>query len=262
MIGFGKRFKLPITEPKFREFLCFVCRNGFMRTLSLLIELGVCLEIIGRDEREDAEDTQSFSILNAIKHDQIHVLNLYLEMSVDLDGVWANLVDSVVHNVQSKCLPVLLSIGASVDGLEYCVTTALRKAASYGNFEQAQMLIDRLENINTGVEVCGYPLDGALIDKPFASKMADFSLRNGAKADGLSLYRACDADLFDIVIQILRLPSVLNNINYKRIDYTTPLHAACMIGNVEMVAYLIRYGADVNAVDNFRETPLDKAKFK
>ncbi|HYD18762.1 MAG TPA: ankyrin repeat domain-containing protein [Patescibacteria group bacterium] len=39
----------------------------------------------------------------------------------------------------------------------------------------------------------------------------------------------------------------------------TPLHAACLLGQTDIVSYLLRNGADVNAKDDSGHTPMDYA---
>lgn len=48
------------------------------------------------------------------------------------------------------------------------------------------------------------------------------------------------------------------NVNIKNLNGSTPLHIACIRGNVEMIELLIKSGADVRALDNEGDTPLTK----
>ncbi len=60
----------------------------------------------------------------------------------------------------------------------------------------------------------------------------------------------------------------LNNLDDCEIDFnmigssgTAPLHEACILGNVEVVEFLINKGANVNILNISRETPLHKAAY-
>jgi len=53
---------------------------------------------------------------------------------------------------------------------------------------------------------------------------------------------------------------IVDVINAKDNDGTTPFHFAAQYNSVDVLQYLVSIGADVNAKDNDGETPLDHAK--
>lgn len=58
----------------------------------------------------------------------------------------------------------------------------------------------------------------------------------------------------EIVKHILKANA--NCVNAKDEDGYTPLHRACYNNNIEMAKLLIQYGADVNALTDFKWTPM------
>jgi ankyrin repeat/SOCS box protein 13 len=71
------------------------------------------------------------------------------------------------------------------------------------------------------------------------------------------LLDACDSGRTNMVKQLLRRTQV--DVNTRDADQLTPLHRACLKGNVECARLLLEAGADIVATDTWRKTPLKNA---
>ena len=49
------------------------------------------------------------------------------------------------------------------------------------------------------------------------------------------------------------------NVNAKNNDSSTSLHYAALAGHIEAVTLLIERGAEINPINEYNQTPLDKA---
>ena len=71
------------------------------------------------------------------------------------------------------------------------------------------------------------------------------------------------ADYIDLIDElILQEAGKCNLENDRDLEGRSPLHIAAWQGNASMVELLIRYGADVNAVDREQRTPLQSAAWQ
>ncbi|MDR2806579.1 MAG: ankyrin repeat domain-containing protein [Puniceicoccales bacterium] len=87
----------------------------------------------------------------------------------------------------------------------------------------------------------------------------DAKARNTNNKDNTILHEIilCEGDISDIVEQLIRQGADINAQNkYKN----TPLHYAVLVGNIEMVKFLVEHGANINITNKKEKTPLDLAE--
>jgi ankyrin repeat protein len=87
----------------------------------------------------------------------------------------------------------------------------------------------------------------------------DPSLANSKDTTGRTPLLAAAAERGDPVQLAQLLISYGGEVNAKDNHGETPLHFACLAGNVAIAKLLISKGADLNAADSEGSTPLDKA---
>lgn len=84
------------------------------------------------------------------------------------------------------------------------------------------------------------------------------ALKAGAVPQAWQIESACKAGNVPIVTQLLTHNPMMVN---ARDPWTqTPLHIASRLGNPDLVRAILAQGPEVNAVDTYGETPLDKAR--
>ena len=117
----------------------------------------------------------------------------------------------------------------------------------------AEMEYDRADDFVTGVNIAT-PGSG-----PQDNDLAGYlkSVASTGKSAPPSLFASIDAGDFAAVQNILDRGE---DIHKKDQSGNSVLHQAANQGAVELGAFLIRYGADVNVVNNGGQTPLDVAR--
>ena len=117
--------------------------------------------------------------------------------------------------------------------------TPLHSAASYGDLEMVQVLLDYKLDANAKDRNNWTPIHGVASPHYFQDQVPDISVLR-ADVAGLLLERGAD-------------PNAQSN------DSLTPLHLAAISGSVEVVRVLLEHGANACAEDSVRRTPLHAA---
>jgi ankyrin repeat protein len=134
---------------------------------------------------------------------------------------------------------LLIGKGADVNARDKGGSSVLAQAASSNNIEVARLLIAQKAEVNT-VDEAGYsPLISAASNGDRSAAMVKLLLDNGAKVNIRS----------GATVEVVKNGPI-------GIGYVTALHAAAAQGNAETVEALIKAGADVNAGDVRKASPL------
>lgn len=174
----------------------------------------------------------------------------------------------------------LLRAGAPVDGAPGDPETPLMTAASYGDAEVAQVLVEAGASLTATAmpDAGGVPYGTALRHAAVfgMTEVADVLLAAGAsdlvhaaaagsiagmltahtpEADRVAALRiAAEHERFDVIDQLLAAGTPIDGIDR---DGSTALHAAAYTGSADSARHLVGRGADPNHRDNrFNSTPL------
>lgn len=142
-----------------------------------------------------------------------------------------------------KIFRFLLSKGYNVteDTLEF--------AMKGGNIEIIDLCLEKLD-VNVG-----YYLDYCL--EYGRNDVADWIINTSTEHDIIDIHNCCKWGNFAAVIYcILYLNISVNCLNSKK---QTPLHVACISGELQIVEFLVSRGAIVNHLDEFGVFPIDYA---
>ncbi|MGJ8694692.1 MAG: ankyrin repeat domain-containing protein [Verrucomicrobiaceae bacterium] len=162
---------------------------------------------------------------------------------------------------QAEVVQVLLDYGADVHGpTEKGEWTPIVYAAYRGHLEAVEILVENGAGVTEGDgnpihfagqrrhrEICRLLVEHGAVDDLVVS----------TDVDQLRLFRAAygyDADLVEEILT--RRPTL---VEARDRNGRTPLHEACTNGDIKTVRVLLKYGANVEALDRRKERPLDRA---
>eukprot|EP00056_Hartaetosiga_gracilis_P002163 m.51387 g.51387 ORF g.51387 m.51387 type:complete len:241 (+) comp10940_c0_seq1:2158-2880(+) len=138
----------------------------------------------------------------------------------------------------------------------------LYEAISSNNIAEVEDLLRRGVDVNRKVFSHQYPLHLAIslshinVAKLILSHGADVNLQD---VNGLSpLHIACKDAYPEAVELLLSQPNIEVDVQDFE-DHVSPLHLACISGNIVIVQKLIESGANVNCEDLYSSTPCHKA---
>ena len=158
--------------------------------------------------------------------------------------------------------------------------TALHQAAAYGHLDLVSWLVGKGADVSVRAQSKLTPLYCACVKGHV--DVVDFLIRNGSDVNAADMFgfrmiqkvekypeivallirNGAKASLHQIAISgsVVAAEKYLsdNNVDIDKVnlDKRTPLCFAANFGHVDMVSFLIRKGAKVNASDKFKDTPL------
>lgn len=149
--------------------------------------------------------------------------------------------------------------------------TDLRYALDQENFEAVKILTDAGANVNTASKNGRSALHFATekndlsLVQHLLSYEADVNIKDNENKTPLHKAVAYKKDSFNrslaennlVIVQLLL--SFGADVNLKNNKGESPVFNAVSVGNSEVVKFLLDHGANVNAIDNFRLTPLHTA---
>ena len=190
---------------------------------------------------------------------------------------WSRLDEVFVETAEKgnlDWLQCLLKSGANINATSWDGYSALIKASKEGNIDLIEFLIENGADINAKDS---YGLT-ALMNAAFTGNLevATLLIENGAETStfcqtGSSLiHQAANKCALNKTSQNLQLVRVILEsdrelVNSKAEYGLTPLHSAINSGrddadlSLDLESLLIRFGADVNSLDDFQRTPLHYA---
>jgi ankyrin repeat protein len=162
---------------------------------------------------------------------------------------------------QAEVVRLLLDYGADVHGpTEKGEWTPIVYAAYRGHLDAIKALVENGAGITEGdgnpihyagqrkhKSICRYLVEHGAID----------DLVKPTDTDVLQLFRASYSYDSEAAEEILaRRPKLVNT---KDRNGRTPLHEACTHGDTRTVRVLLKHGADQTILDNFKQSPVDRA---
>ena len=168
-------------------------------------------------------------------------------------------IDAVKHYIAA---------GADMNAKDGEGATPLHYAASEGHKEIALLLITEGADVNAKTDIGITPLDQAVIFKN--KEIIDLLRKNDAKiakASEIEINDAVDKGNIEVLKQHIAAGSDLNNAKISHYGFkavmdgrwTTPLHRAAWRGHEKIIELLIDQGADVNAKNKYKQTPLHQS---
>lgn len=160
----------------------------------------------------------------------------------------------------------LISQGADVNECSKDDWSPLHVAASFNtndsHFEAIEVLLKNGANVNARNDLGSSPLYYLVTEthdqhnlktiKLFSNFGADFNLQDNKGL--VPLIGAISEGSIEVVKLLVECGSAIDNINFT--NERTPLHEACRYGKVKVIKFLLKNGADVNALDGKGQTPL------
>ena len=222
---------------------CGVCVNGDIA--SLLIDANVNVDI--------RDDVQMTPLHVAARHQNVDILRLLIHKGAEIDAVDVDGDTPLTHSIWIRCNYPWL----------------------YDDCEAIQFLIDANADVKINPRNEGTPLHDAAHFKQM--ELMDLLLNKGVVIDALDvrgrtpLNRAILASNRDAVRELLKWgasPNQCIDPSATKPDFpvcgliddlSTPLHQAAIYDCFCVIATLVRYGADLDALDKNGYTPLELA---
>ena len=186
-----------------------------------------------------------------------NIRGIYTRLNIDVMNQYANrLLGDVVHNAFSgniKVIEPLISEGF-IEVKNNCGNTLLHYFTSLGDIQMMKLLICNGADIEATNMDGNTPLHLAASEgfiKGVDLLLSSFSAE--LQCDGTFLYN----DVLDAYIKPMKRFA-----NSKDNCENTPLHLAALNGNTGVIDLLMCNGADINAVNINKNTPLDIAVLK
>ena len=145
---------------------------------------------------------------------------------------------------------LLLANGADVNATNDIGETPLHVAANQGHKDVAELLLASNADVNATDDFEPTPMHIAACQGH--RDVAELLLAHGATVDIYDAAKVCKAKEVDALLKAN--PGLVSSKDYKY--GRTPLHWAALYGNNGVVKLLLTKGANVNATDNDRMTPL------
>ena len=259
--------------------LVIACEEGDLDFVKTLVNSGIDVNGIG---------SEGFTpLMMAVREDETEIVGYLLKQGADVNQVyngWTALLEAVDEG-SVKSMKHLLEAGAKVNYYWTQDTTAIGMAASEGNLDCLQLLLDHGADIN-GFGNSIPPLHIAVAEDQRA--IVDYLISqkvniNKKDVDGRTplMYAASEGHKFmakklisaGADNSIVDLKSISDNTNaevgeeHDLLDYsktensdknnTRPeIHQATQDGLIEKVERMVKQGADVNMRDDYGRTPL------
>jgi len=215
-------------------------------------------------DRTDSKGNSWFLI--AAQDDQLEIIQQLFRENPALDINQMN--DEGFNALQlaalagySDIVAFLVKHGANIDAQNYYENTPLHFAVLSGQLEVVQQLFKAKpkpeinKTDNQGRTALHFAADNGFSD------IVDFLIKQGANIDpkdkwqATPLAAATNSGHFEVVKQLF-VGNPKQNINHVDVYGTTALHWAAQGGFTDIVDFLLRQGANINAKDNLQKTPL------
>ena len=249
----NERIKHPSENPRQdndgKTALHVAAQNGMSRMCTFLLDRGALLE--ARSTR-----WQTAPLLEAAKHQHLHIITLLIERKALVDAVTSDNSTAFHESVFTRnvaCTRALLRAGANVCHFRQDGANALGLAAEAGCLEVAQLLLRFDHPADLAKE--SHPTPLLIACQNGHSKMVELLLKNGASAS-----RQLRLTMADNLLS--------SHVTRRQTHIATPLCCACIHGQVqgpsaadklEIVRLLVEFKADVNLGAMHGMTPLHMA---
>ena len=193
-------------------------------------------------------------------------LRMILEenMTIDIDVYVPKSTSSILHKAAQTGTPEmikdLVEYGSAINNCDGEGDTPLICATKWANSENILCLLDYNASVNyrdlQGWTVLHYVAKNGTdteVVKSILCKVDNINVK-GHLDKKTPLHVACGRFLDHGIVQLLLDHGADPNVVDE--DGMTPLHAACIIGNVETASYLIKSGANVNSISSQRQNAL------
>ena len=255
-----------VTTPNEFGVTPFMLAAGWMDvpTMQMLIDRGA--DIYALSNR--GEDALQWSIIRR----NFEVSDFLIAQGMDIHRRQENGIQPIhnLWNATPESLTYLLDHGADIHAVDTTGTTPLHVAAFTGNVELVSMLLDRGAKVNVQNHQGRTPLANAASRD--SVNVVELLLEHGASTipmacptrdgcvtlNGSPLHLASRDGRLDMVKLLVEhnAPLEMKEETLGR----TPLHSATLRGHQDVVQYLVEMGADVNARDASKKTPLYLAR--
>jgi ankyrin repeat protein len=207
--------------------------SGNVEIMSLLVKKGA---------KVNTSTEQGFTPLHtAASYGKTDAVKFLVENGADINAETEDGAQPLAWAVGRNSLGAaeyLISKGADVNHKDKDGFTALHNVAGRGNLAIAELLVDKGADVNAATPDGFVPLSYAAFATN-AAEMGKFLILKGADVnpDPCKNNKSCTCGP----------------------NFRTPLHAACEIGNLELIEALVTNGARVNLLNNNGLTPLQNA---
>lgn len=236
--------------------LLFAAEYGEIECVRMLLDAG--------DDIEKAGKYSSMSVLGfAVDSGNIDVVNLLLERGAKVDHTnfsQPRPLEVAIRNGDASMLRRLLLVGANPTLRDHKNRTPLMLIASRNDLGKLTMrIMIKLILANrklTAEEINGeYSNTGTVLHYLCTYGVGVEEFIHAVKDYQLSVCPTVNMDNSTLA-EIIR---PLLNVNARDEDGITPLMAACLKGNLDIIKLLVEAGADLNAKDNRTASPLNYA---
>jgi cytohesin len=227
--------------------------------------------LIAAGANRDVHDANGFTPLHiAVTKGYSEAVNILIAAGADINAQDSfhlrTPLQIATERQDRKMVEILLEAGANRMVRDSNGVTPLQYAAGRKDFDIFQALVHANSNINsqdlTGVTPLHYAAGNGNLEavKALIAAGADASTQDSSGATPLhKAIRAYDKNkptIYDIVARYLIRSGGQGLTGIYDSEGQTPLHIAVQQGNLRMAEYLLRYHADVDALDAERNTPL------
>lgn len=210
------------------------------------------------DKGADVKHSDTYgdtALMLAAKKCSFEVTQLLIDKGADVNAankhgatalIWAAIKDQV------EIIKLLIAHGATVDAQDENKCTAFIRAAWNGSINAAKALIDAGANVNavaTIKEAAKYNLTASDVPDFCQNKAEITRIINNARENAAALLHAAASGDAEEVKRLIQKVSAGANVHATNTCGMTALMLAATYGHIDIVAFLLECGADIDAAD-------------
>jgi len=270
----------------------YAARNGYLDIVKLLVdEYKVDPDgAVGPLEPRNPDAARERPLFTAAAHRRTAVVEYLLSKKAAVNARdpvndATPLLAAVQARADYKLIRLLVDAGGDINAKDRHKSAPLPSAVRYCDYNVVKLLLDRGANPETGLGTAilfrrtaiaelllerGAPTgagpDGSAPAIHWAAGRANSPqiirvlLKHGSEVEERTQFGSTPlhfAAIFGSVDAAEELLTLKANVNDRNLDRITPLHFAAKFGKPQLVQFLLRHGADADAVDKFGKRPLD-----